>query len=90
MGMKSRAWLLIGLWIAVLAALTPFAGGLDEVKSDKETDYLPAAAQSTRAAELEATLPGGTSNVFLVVYERDTGVTEADRSQTTLLLPDEY
>ncbi|MEV6280585.1 MMPL family transporter [Nocardia sp. NPDC051832] len=81
--MKSRAWLLIGLWIAVLAALTPFAGSLDDVKSDKETDYLPAAAQSTLAAELEATLPGGTSNVFLVVYQRDTGVTDADRATAT-------
>ncbi|MGW0252536.1 MMPL family transporter [Nocardia goodfellowii] len=80
MGTKSRAWLLIGLWIAVLAALTPFAGSLDDVKSDKETDYLPAAAQSTMAAELAATLPGGLSNVFLVVYQRDTGVTDADRA----------
>ncbi|WP_194819437.1 MMPL family transporter [Nocardia sp. XZ_19_385] len=83
MGMKTRAWLLIGLWIAVLAALTPFAGSLDDVKSDKETDYLPAAAQSTLAAELEATLPGGTSNVLLVVYQRDTGVTDADRATAT-------
>ncbi len=79
MGMKSRAWLLIGLWIAVLAALTPWAGALDDVKSDRETDYLPASAQSTMAAELEATLPGGTENVFVVVYHRASGVTEADR-----------
>ncbi|MEV0761006.1 MMPL family transporter [Nocardia sp. NPDC050435] len=80
MGMKARAALLLGLWVAVLAALLPFAARLDDVKSDKETDYLPAAAHSTLAAELEATLPGGTSNVFLVVYERDGGVTAADRT----------
>ncbi|MCP2299766.1 putative drug exporter of the RND superfamily [Nocardia amikacinitolerans] len=80
MGTKSRAWLLIGLWIAVLAALTPWAGGLDDVKSDREIDYLPASAQSTMAAELETTLPGGTENVFLVVYHRAGGVTEADRA----------
>ncbi|MFC9999445.1 MMPL family transporter [Nocardia sp. NPDC127526] len=80
MGMKARALLLFGLWIAVLAAMVPFAGGLDDVKSDKETDYLPASAQSTMAAQLEQTLPGGTENVFLVVYERDSGVTEADRA----------
>ncbi|MCP2293458.1 MMPL family transporter [Nocardia amikacinitolerans] len=80
MGMKSRAWLLIGLWIAVLAALAPWAGGLDDVKSDREIDYLPASAQSTMAAELAATLPGGTENVFLVVYHRAGGVTEADRA----------
>ncbi|WP_157575158.1 MMPL family transporter [Nocardia yamanashiensis] len=77
---KTRALLLVGLWIAVLAALVPFAGGLDEVKSDKETDYLPASAQSTVAAELEQTLPGGSANVFLVVYERASGVTDADRA----------
>ncbi|WP_067549145.1 MMPL family transporter [Nocardia crassostreae] len=80
MGMKARALLLIGVWIAVLAAMVPLAGGLDDVKSDKETDYLPASAQSTMAAELEQTLPGGTENVFLVVYERDSGVAEADRA----------
>ncbi|MET8780019.1 MMPL family transporter [Nocardia sp. NPDC004654] len=80
MGMKSRAWLLIGLWIAVLAASTPWASGLDDVKSDREIDYLPASAQSTMAAELETTLPGGTENVFLVVYHRANGVTAADRA----------
>ncbi|MBL1073932.1 MMPL family transporter [Nocardia sp. 2] len=83
MGMNRRAWLLIGLWIAVLVALTPWAGSLDEVKSDKETDYLPAAAQSTMVAELEATLPGGTSNVFIVVYQRASGLTDADKATAT-------
>ncbi|UFS98782.1 MMPL family transporter [Nocardia huaxiensis] len=81
--MKRRAWLLIGLWIAVLAALTPWAGSLDDVKSDKETDYLPASAQSTMVAELEASLPGGTTNVFIVVYERASGLTDADRATAT-------
>ncbi|MEV0030953.1 MMPL family transporter [Nocardia sp. NPDC050793] len=80
MGTKSRAWLLIGLWIAVLAALTPWAGALDDVKSDRETDYLPASAQSTMAAELEAGLPGGVENVFVVVYHRASGITETDRA----------
>ncbi|MEV0295038.1 MMPL family transporter [Nocardia sp. NPDC050710] len=80
MGIKARAWLLIGVWIAALAALVPLAGGLDDVKSDRETDYLPASAQSTMAAEWEAALPGGTENVFLVVYHRAAGLTDADRA----------
>lgn len=79
-GMKRQALLLIGLWIAILAAMAPWAGDLDGVKTDRETDYLPASAQSTRAAELETSLPGGTENVFVVAYQRADGVTEADRA----------
>ncbi|MEV0063615.1 MMPL family transporter [Nocardia sp. NPDC050718] len=80
---KARAWLLIGLWVAAVLALFPLAGSLDAAKSDKETDYLPAAAQSTLAEELSAALPGGTENTFLVVYHRPGGLTAADRQAAT-------
>ncbi|MFF2087643.1 MMPL family transporter [Nocardia sp. NPDC058176] len=77
---RTGAWLLLGLWIVAVAALFPFAGELESVMSDKETDYLPASAQSTMAEELSATLPGGTESTFLVVYQRPAGLTETDRA----------
>ncbi len=78
--MKLRALLLIGIWIAVLAAVFPLAAALDDVKSDEAATYLPADAQSTQAAEIEATLPGGVEGGFVVVYQRDSGITDADRT----------
>ncbi|MFG1798013.1 MMPL family transporter [Nocardia sp. NPDC049149] len=80
MGMRTRALIVLGLWVAALVALAPLAGRFDGVKTDRATDYLPASAQSTAAAELESTLPGGTTNLFVLAYFRAAGLTAEDRA----------
>ncbi|MFB8280637.1 MMPL family transporter [Nocardia colli] len=80
MGMRTRALIVLGLWLVALLALVPLAGRLDGVKTDRMVEYLPASAQSTAAAELEATLPGGSANLFVLSYFRQSGLTDLDRS----------
>ncbi|MFX0575028.1 MMPL family transporter [Nocardia nepalensis] len=80
MGARTRASLVIVVWIAALAALLPLAGRLNGVKSNEATEYLPASAQSTTVAEIDATLPGGTTNLFTVAYSRPGGLTPTDRA----------
>ncbi|WLW55104.1 MMPL family transporter [Streptomyces sp. YU58] len=73
-------WLVLGLWIAVLAIASPFASKLSDVQRDRAVDYLPASADSTQVAKIEERLPGGEATQLVVVYHRDGGLTAADRA----------
>ncbi|MFF9210413.1 MULTISPECIES: MMPL family transporter [unclassified Streptomyces] len=81
-GARRRAipWLLLALWVAILAIASPFASKLSGVQHDRVTDYLPASADSTQAAELQQRLPGGQTTQLVLVYHRDGGLTAADRA----------
>ncbi|MFJ8540429.1 MMPL family transporter [Streptomyces sp. NPDC093586] len=81
-GRRRRAvpWLVLGLWIAVLAVTSPFASRLSDVQRDRAVDYLPASADSTQAAKIQDRLPGGEATEMVVVYHRDTGLTAADKA----------
>ncbi|MFA3872553.1 MMPL family transporter [Streptomyces sp. MMCC 100] len=81
-GGRRRAvpWLVIGLWVAVLAIASPFAAKLGDVQRDRAVDYLPASADSTQVAEIQERLPGGEATEMVLVYHRDAGLTAADRA----------
>ncbi|MFI1508952.1 MMPL family transporter [Streptomyces sp. NPDC020597] len=73
-------WVVLVLWAGVLALASPFAASLADVQHDRVTDYLPASADSTRAARLQEQLPGGETTELVLVYHRDGGLTAADRT----------
>ncbi|WP_406011450.1 MMPL family transporter [Streptomyces sp. NBC_00637] len=73
-------WVVLALWVGVLALASPFAAKLADVQHDRVTDYLPASADSTRVAKLQEQLPGGESTELVLVYHRDGGLTAADRT----------
>ncbi|MDG9690787.1 hypothetical protein CJI59_31940 [Streptomyces sp. Alain-F2R5] len=81
-GRRRRAvpWLVLGLWIAVLAIASPFASQLSDVQRDRAVDYLPASADSTQVAKIQDRLPGGEATEMVVVYHRDAGLTAADKA----------
>ncbi|MGW0915755.1 MMPL family transporter [Streptomyces sp. NPDC002784] len=72
-------WLVLGLWIVVLAIASPFASKLADVQRDRAVDYLPAGADSTQVARIQERLPGGETTQMIVVYHRDGGLTQADK-----------
>ncbi|WP_405653262.1 MMPL family transporter [Streptomyces sp. RK9] len=76
---RAVPWVLLGLWVAVLALAGPFAGKLGDVQRDRAVDYLPASADSTQVAEVQEQLPGGESTELVLVYHRDSGLSAADR-----------
>lgn len=76
---RAVPWVLLGLWVAVLALASPFAGKLGDVQRDRAVDYLPASADSTQVAEVQEQLPGGESTELVLVYHRDSGLSAADR-----------
>ncbi|MBD0837584.1 MMPL family transporter [Streptomyces sp. TRM68416] len=73
-------WLVLGLWIAVLAITSPFASKLEDVQRDRAVDYLPASADSTQVAKVQERLPGGETTQMIVVYHREGGLTAADEA----------
>ncbi len=87
-----------GAWLVIVVAL--FAGGAviagaGETRTTNDpTAALPAAAESTRVAELQRELPSGRTNTALVVYSRGgQALTEADsaaiaRLGTPITAPD--
>src|SRR5919112_6639183 len=88
----------LGAWLVIVVAL--FAGGAviagagDAQTSNDPARTLPAAAESTRVAELQRQLPSGRTNTALVVYSRGgQPLTEADsaviaRLGTPITAPD--
>lgn len=77
---RAVPWLVLGLWIAVLALASPFASKLADVQRDRAIDYLPASADSTQVAKIQDRLPGGEATEMVVVYHRDGGLTGADKA----------
>ncbi|MFD0418438.1 MMPL family transporter [Streptomyces sp. NPDC127108] len=76
---RAVPWVLLGLWVAVLALASPFAGKLGDVQRDRAVDYLPASADSTQVAKIQEQLPGGETTELVLVYHRDGGLSAADR-----------
>ncbi|GAA2349772.1 MMPL family transporter [Streptomyces cuspidosporus] len=76
---RALPWTVIAVWVLALLVAVPFAGRLGDAKRDTAVDYLPASADSTQVAELQAALPGGDTTDLVLVYRRDGGLTAADR-----------
>ncbi|WP_206440549.1 MMPL family transporter [Streptomyces scabichelini] len=77
---RAVPWVLLGLWVAVLALTSPFASKLSDAQHDRAVDYLPASADSTQVATIQEQLPGGETTELVLVYHRDGGLTAADRT----------
>ncbi|MYS82931.1 MMPL family transporter [Embleya scabrispora] len=72
-------WAVVGGWILVVLVAGMFAARLGDVQRNEAVDYLPANAESTRVAKVQAGLPGGDAMDVQLVYHRDGGLTAADR-----------
>ncbi|MEV0633745.1 MMPL family transporter [Streptomyces sp. NPDC050619] len=77
---RAVPWVLLGLWVALLAFMSPFSAKLSDVQADRAVDYLPASADSTQVAKIQEQLPGGETTELVLVYHRDGGLTAADRT----------
>ncbi|MFJ6660773.1 MMPL family transporter [Streptomyces sp. NPDC091377] len=76
---RAVPWLVLGLWVAVMVLVSPFAAKLGDVQRDRAVDYLPNSADSTQVAKIQERLPGGETTEMVVVYHRDGGLTGADQ-----------
>lgn len=68
-------------WLAVGAVAGPYSGRLGDVATNDNAAFLPADAEATRAQELSRGFVARQTTPALVVYERRSGLTEADRQK---------
>ncbi|HUY48750.1 MAG TPA: MMPL family transporter [Streptosporangiaceae bacterium] len=74
-------WLVVGFWVVVVVVAFPLAGKLTGAEKNDASAWLPANAESTKVLDLQAHFQA--PNIFpaVVVYERASGLTAADRAK---------
>jgi len=80
-GGRRGKWVVLGLWILILAVSGSLAGKLTGAEKNDAQQWLPAQAQSTKVLALQSRFQS--PNVFpaVVVYDRSAGLTAADRAK---------
>lgn len=73
-------WLVLLGWVVLVVALRPLSGKLGDATDDRTESALPADAQSTTVlTTLKREFASGQTANGLIVYQRDGGLTAADR-----------
>ena len=72
---------ILALWLVVGGVAGPFAGKLGEVATNDNSSFLPASAESTEALDLQERFAEQDRSTGVVVWERPSGLTAADRAQ---------
>ncbi|MET7879980.1 MMPL family transporter [Micromonospora profundi] len=70
-------------WLVVGGVAGPYAGRLSEVSTNDNAAFLPTDAEATRAQDLAAGFVDRETVPALVVYERTSGITDADRQRVS-------
>jgi RND superfamily putative drug exporter len=78
-GRRSK-FVVLGAWIAMLAALGPLIGQFESKQRNEPSSFLPADAESVRALDLSSQFPSAEGVVAIVVFAREQGLTAEDRA----------
>ena len=73
-------WVVLGSWIAALAAVIALTPSLAEVRENEQAQFLPEDAESTRAFEVARERFPTDGTPAIIVFHRDDGLTEVDRA----------
>jgi putative drug exporter of the RND superfamily len=77
---KRTKWVVLGVWVVLFLALFPVGSQLSDETEDDTTSFLPESAESTEVVHrLDDDFASGETTQGLIVYERDGGLTEADK-----------
>ncbi len=81
-------WFVALFWIVAVVASSSFAAKLTDVQNNEASSWLPSSAESTRALEELAPFQDQNAIPTVVVYERTSGLTEADLAAAAAQVPD--
>ncbi len=78
---RRAKWAVLVFWLILVAAMGPLAGKLMGAEKNDASSWLPPKAESTQVLNLQSRIQS--PNVFpaVVVYERPSGLTAADRAK---------
>jgi RND superfamily putative drug exporter len=74
-------WVVVGVWAVLLVLAFPLAGKLMGAEKNDAKTWLPASAESTKVVDVQARFQPPNVYPGVVVYERASGLTAADRAK---------
>jgi RND superfamily putative drug exporter len=78
---RRTKYLIIVFWLAVVALAAPLAGKLTSVEDNEAKSWLPGSAESTQVLDKQAAFSSPDTLPAVVVYERTSGLTDADKAK---------
>jgi RND superfamily putative drug exporter len=79
---RRTKWAVLAVWIVAAILLLPLGGKLQDETKDDTLSFLPESAESTEVVRiLDRDFPSGETTQGLIVYQRDGGLTDADRAK---------
>ena len=78
---RRTKYLILAVWLVATVAVAGFAGKLQSVERNDLASYLPAGAESTQVAKAQTAFGSADTLPAVVVYQRTTGLTGADRAK---------
>jgi putative drug exporter of the RND superfamily len=78
---RRTKWVVVVFWLIVVAVAGPLAGKLGSAEQNDAKSWLPAGAESTRVLELQSQVQSPNVYPAVVVYDRLSGITAADRGK---------
>ncbi len=79
---RRAKWVVLVVWLVAVVVMTPLGSKLADETTDDTASFLPESAESTRVVEtLDAKFPAQETSQGLIVYQRDGGLTAADKAK---------
>jgi RND superfamily putative drug exporter len=76
-------WIVLGVWVVVLVLAAPLAQKLSGAQNNTSSSWLPGSAESTKALDKLSAFQDENDLPTVVVYERKSGLTDADIAKAT-------
>jgi putative drug exporter of the RND superfamily len=74
-------WVILAIWLVVMAGVSPFAAQLPDVENNETAEWLPENAESLQVHQIMQHVEDGDAIPAVVIYQRETGITESDMGQ---------
>ncbi len=74
-------WLVVGIWLVVMVLAFPLSSKLTGAEKNDASAWLPGGAESTKVLDVQAHFQSPNVYPGVVVYERASGLTAADRAK---------
>jgi len=76
-------WVVVVAWLVVMMIASPLAGKLTGAQKNDTSAWLPGKAESTKALNIESKFESTDNAPAVIVYERKSGLTAADKAKIT-------
>src|SRR3954466_14197511 len=81
-GRKSK-WAVVIFWLVLIFGMGSLAGKLQDAQKNDTKSWLPGNSESTQALDQQEAFKSSNTYEAVIVYSRDSGLTQADRAKIT-------